>query len=370
MPALLTRISIGPTVCSMAATPSRTASATVTSKPATATSCPLEVRLAAAASSLVRSRPFRMTEAPCSASPRASASPMPWDDPVTRARLPARLNSSNATRGFSMASELPSEHLPDICQSDAEEWIGMDIEVTHAVLKPKRQFVRRHEGTGDLAGLTDLLHRKIDPLRDRFRPRLPERRSRRIAHILGQIAGTDEEDVDPFHGEQLFDAVNRPGSLDHADHQPLLMIGRACIAHRVDDGARLIGSIDHRHHQAVGAGVQIANENRPLMRVGADDGCPAGAANGLRRHAHVLKAPGAVLAIDENGVGPKLDQTNRETRRRVMRREHCDRLALGETFAQFGPVHARSSLVKSSCRRCRPARRPNGQPRYRLMCRA
>jgi len=50
-----------------------------------------------------------------------------------------------------MRSELPSEHLPDICQSDAKERVGMDIEVTHAPLKPKRQFVRGHQCTGSLA---------------------------------------------------------------------------------------------------------------------------------------------------------------------------------------------------------------------------
>jgi hypothetical protein len=51
-----------------------------------------------------------------------------------------------------MHAELPSRHLPDICQADAKERIGMDIEVTHAALKPKRQFIRRHELSGDLAG--------------------------------------------------------------------------------------------------------------------------------------------------------------------------------------------------------------------------
>ena len=65
----------------------------------------------------------------------------------------------------------------------------MDVEIAHSVFEPGRQFVRRHERTGNLAGPANLLDRKADPLRDGLRPRLPERRGRRIPHVLGEIAG-------------------------------------------------------------------------------------------------------------------------------------------------------------------------------------
>ena len=124
----------------------------------------------------------------------------------------------------------------------------MDVEVAHSVFEPGRQFVRRHERTGNLAGRANLLDRKADPLCDGLRPRLPERRGRRIPHVLGEIAGADEEHVNPLHREQLIDVVDRFGRLDHGDDQPPLVIGEACVAHRLNDGARLVRGIDHRHH--------------------------------------------------------------------------------------------------------------------------
>jgi hypothetical protein len=69
--------------------------------------------------------------------------------------------------------KLPSKYLPDIGQSEADERIGMDIEVTHAALKPEWQYIRGHERASDLAGGTNLPDRKIDPLPDRLRPPMP-----------------------------------------------------------------------------------------------------------------------------------------------------------------------------------------------------
>ncbi len=87
------------------------------------------------------------------------------------------------------------------------------------------------------------------------------------------------------------------------------------------------------------------------MRVRPDDRRATRAANGLGGHADILKAPGAVLAIDKDRIGPELYQADRQPRRGVMRCEHGDRLALGEALAQFSSVHGRSFSVRSSaCR--------------------
>jgi hypothetical protein len=54
---------------------------------------------------------------------------------------------------------------------------------------------------------------------------------------LRQVAGTDEEHVDPLDREQVVDVADRLQRLDHRDDQPLFVIGRTGIANRVDDGA-------------------------------------------------------------------------------------------------------------------------------------
>ena len=95
MPALLTRMAIGPLSRSMPATAWSTAASSVTSKAQAPTFRPSAASTCLAASSLAVSRPFRITCAPAAARPRAKANPIPWLDPVTSARRPSSLNSSS-----------------------------------------------------------------------------------------------------------------------------------------------------------------------------------------------------------------------------------------------------------------------------------
>jgi hypothetical protein len=77
VPALLNRMSIGPTCCSTAATPASTPTLSQTSKGRTCTARPSACNVAAAVASLPASRPFSTTVAPAWPSARASAKPMP-----------------------------------------------------------------------------------------------------------------------------------------------------------------------------------------------------------------------------------------------------------------------------------------------------
>ena len=54
------------------------------------------------------------------------------------------------------------------------------------------------------------------------RPRLTERRRRRIAHVLREVPGTDKEDVDAVDSEEVVEVVDGTLGFDHADHEPLL----------------------------------------------------------------------------------------------------------------------------------------------------
>src|SRR5690625_5224436 len=93
MPALLTRMSGTPCSAMSAATPSRTAAASVTSKETTAGTAPSAATWSLARTSASGSRPCRMTRAPCWASPVASARPRPRAEPVMSARRPVMSNS-------------------------------------------------------------------------------------------------------------------------------------------------------------------------------------------------------------------------------------------------------------------------------------
>ena len=84
---------MGPLSASIRAMAVSTAALSVTSKLATSTVWPWARRLAAASASLAWLRAFSTTVAPASASPPASARPMPWLEPVTRARRPVRSNN-------------------------------------------------------------------------------------------------------------------------------------------------------------------------------------------------------------------------------------------------------------------------------------
>ena len=77
MPALLTRMSMGPVSASKPSTAARTAAWSVASKGSSATVAPAPRRAAAAAASLPASRPLSTTAAPALASPSASASRCP-----------------------------------------------------------------------------------------------------------------------------------------------------------------------------------------------------------------------------------------------------------------------------------------------------
>ena len=87
-PALLTTMSIGPSVVSNPSMAATTAAWSPTSKARHSAPGTLD----AAEASFSGSRPLRITDAPASTSPCASARPIPCDEPVTSARRPWRSN--------------------------------------------------------------------------------------------------------------------------------------------------------------------------------------------------------------------------------------------------------------------------------------
>ena len=95
-----------------------------------------------------------------------------------------------------------------------------------------------------------------------LRPGLAERRRRRIAHVLRQVAGADEEHVDAFDREHLVDVARWPPA-SRPSRPPAASRDRpAGVANRLDDRAGLVRGIDHRHHQAVCAGIEVADQER------------------------------------------------------------------------------------------------------------
>src|SRR5688572_26505520 len=100
IPALLTRMSIGPISLSACSTASVTLSSFVTSKARARTRTLASASLAAASPNATLSRALRMTSAPAPASAAAIAKPMPRLEPVTRARRPARLNIDSGSKGI------------------------------------------------------------------------------------------------------------------------------------------------------------------------------------------------------------------------------------------------------------------------------
>jgi hypothetical protein len=151
------------------------------------------------------------------------------------------------------------------------------------------------------------------------------------------VAGSDEKYVDPVHRKQTVDIADSLQRLDHRDDQPLFVIGRTGVANRIDDGTGLIRGIDHRHRQSVRPGIQIADQQRTLVRIRSDSRRSAGAANDLRGNAHILETPGAMLAIDENRVGAKLHQSRRKAGRNVVGVEHRDCVAFDRRSRSFAP---------------------------------
>ena len=89
----------------------------------------------------------------------------------------------------------------------------------------------------------------------------------------------------------MVDVADRIQRFDHRDDQPLFVIGWAAVADRIDNGTGLVGGIDHRHHQAVRAGIEIADQHRTLVRIRPHDRGVTSATNDLGRNAYVLKAP-------------------------------------------------------------------------------
>ena len=93
MPALLTRISIGPISASIAVTLASTSGPTVTSKRRACASRPSPRNSSSVTPSRSAFRPLRTTRAPASARPRAIAFPRPEVDPVTSAVRPLKSNN-------------------------------------------------------------------------------------------------------------------------------------------------------------------------------------------------------------------------------------------------------------------------------------
>jgi len=148
-----------------------------------------------------------------------------------------------------------------------------------AFLQPIGHLVGGHQRSGDLSGSPDLFDRIADLVDHRLRTRLAEGRRWRKAHVLRQVAGADEEQVDAIDGDQFVNIVDRLQRFDHADHKAFFVIRRQGIAHGVDDGASLVSGIDHRHHQPVGACIEIADQQRALMRFRPHDRRTAGLAD-------------------------------------------------------------------------------------------
>ena len=108
---------------------------------------------------------------------------------------------------------------------------------------------------------------------------------------------------------------------------------------RIHDRTRLVRRIDHRHHDTVGAGIQIADQDGTFMGMRSHDGRAARATNGLTGDPNIFETPGPVFTVDKNAVSPKLHQPNRETRRNMVRIEHGDAVAGLTACAQFRAIH-------------------------------
>ena len=109
MPALLTRMVIGPSAASAPATARATEARSVTSMASAAASPPLARISAASCSSTSTRRAASATLAPAAASTRAKWRPKPEEAPVTSAVLPA---SENRSLAVIVSPRLPQAFIP------------------------------------------------------------------------------------------------------------------------------------------------------------------------------------------------------------------------------------------------------------------
>lgn len=187
-------------------------------------------------------------------------------------------------------------------QAAPQEWIRMHVEELHAAVAPAHHLMFEHQRACDLSRRPD----PADACRDRFldlpRALLAKWHARRIAHGLRQIARPDEQHVDAIHLQDRIQVAQRRLRLDHANDQPFLVIGGAGPANRLDDDAGLVGGFHQRHHQAVRTAVEIADQDRALVRIRPDDRTPAARPCRHCHRAHILEASASVLAVEEHRI--------------------------------------------------------------------
>ena len=146
------------------------------------------------------------------------------------------------------------------------------------------------------------------------------------AEVVAQVAGADEQHVDPVDGGDVVGGGDRGRGLDLHHAQRLVVspvqrlgvepeaagpvvggdpaIAGRRVAQMGQRGLHLCGAVQPGQHDASGPGVQRPSDADPFRRLDADESGDAVAARGRDHVADLLFPAGAVLEVEQHPVEP------------------------------------------------------------------